>query len=197
MPVNPIVVEKAKENHNIITTKQVMELGFSKALLPKYVKEGLMERARQGIYILAGESHDDMYTIMLRSEKIVFSHETAIFLLGLSNRTPFLHSATIPSNASLPSSLKDECKCYYIKPELYSVGLAEAKTIFGNVVRCYNAERCVCDILRDQNRVDEETVLDFIKSYAAYEKKDLNRLAKYGQIFHTEKKIRTYLEVLL
>ena len=61
MPINPIVMKKIKENHNIITTKQVMELGFSKALLPKYVREGLMERVRQGVYILAGKSHDDMY----------------------------------------------------------------------------------------------------------------------------------------
>lgn len=197
MPINPIVMKKIKENHNIITTKQVMELGFSKALLPKYVREGLMERVRQGVYILAGKSHDDMYTMMLRSEKIIFSHETAIFLLGLSDRTPFQHSVTIPSDTSLPNSLKDECKCYYVKPELHSIGLTEAKTTFGNAVRCYNAERCVCDVLRDRNRMDEDTVLNFIRSYVAYDKKDLNLLAEYGQIFHAEDKIRTYLEVLL
>ncbi len=65
MPINPIVMKNIKENHNIITTKQVMKLGFSKALLLKYVREGLMERVRQGVYILAGKSHDDMYTILL------------------------------------------------------------------------------------------------------------------------------------
>ena len=197
MPVNSIVMKAVKENHNIITTKQVMKLGFSKALLPKYVKEGLMERVRQGVYILSGESHDDMYTLMLRSERIIFSHETAIFLLGLSERTPFQHSITIPSDTSLPNSLKGECKCYYVKPELHSLGLMEAETTFGNQVRCYNAERCVCDVLRDRNRMDEETVLNFIRNYAAYEKKNLNLLVEYAQAFHMVEKIRTYLEVLL
>ena len=197
MPINSAVMEEIKRNHNIITTKQVMALGFSKALRPKYVKEGLVARVRQGVYILSGESHDDMYTLILRSEKIIFSHETAIFLLGLSDRTPFTHSITIPSNTSVPNSLTDECKCYYIKPELHLLGLTEAATTFGNAVRCYNAERCFCDILRDRKRMDEDTVLNFIKHYAAYEKKNLHRLAEYAQAFHMEDKVRTYLEVLL
>ena len=45
--------------------------------------------------------------------------------------------------------------------------------------------------------MDEDTVLNFIRSYVAYDKKDLNLLAEYGQIFHAEDKIRTYLEFLL
>lgn len=69
MPINSAVMEEIKRNHNIITTKQVMALGFSKALLPKYVKEGLVERVRQGVYILSGESHDDMYTLIFAVRK--------------------------------------------------------------------------------------------------------------------------------
>lgn len=197
MPVNAKILEAMANNHHVITTKQVMALGFSKALLPKYAEDGLMERVRQGVYILSGDAHDEMYTLMLRSEKVIFSHESAIFLLGLSNRTPFYHSVTIPSNASLPGSLADECKCYYVKPSLHAVGLTEARTTFGNAVRCYDAERCVCDVLRGRHRMDEETVLAFIKRYAAWDGQDLNRLAHYSRIFHVERRIRTYLEVLL
>ena len=89
----------------------MVALGFSRALLTKYVKEGLLERGRQGVYILPGCVHDDMYTLMLRSEKIVFSHDTALFLNGLSERTPFEHSVTIPSNSVLSDTLMEECTC--------------------------------------------------------------------------------------
>ena len=98
MQMNPIILEKIKSNNNMITTAQVMELGFSRAILSKYVKAGLLERSRQGIYILSDSVHDDMYTLMMRSDKIIFSHDTALFLNGLSERTPFTHSVTIPSN---------------------------------------------------------------------------------------------------
>lgn len=73
-------------------------MGFTRSLLSKYVRAGLLERERQGVYILANSIHDDMYTLMLRSDKIIFSHDTALFLNGLSERTPFIHSVTIPSN---------------------------------------------------------------------------------------------------
>lgn len=108
MKMNPIILEKIKNNNNMITTVQVMELGFSRTILSKYVKAGLLERSRQGIYILSNSVHDDMYTLMMRSDKIIFSHDTTLFLNGLSKRTPFMHSVTIPSNTSLPNSLIDE-----------------------------------------------------------------------------------------
>ena len=186
-----------KLNNNIITTKRAIELGFSKALLPKYEKERLIERVRQGIYILPESVHDDMYTLMLRSENIIFSHESALFLLELTERTPFEHSVTIPSDTSLPESVSGECKCYYIQPKLHLLGMIYAKTTFGNQVRCYNAERSICDLLRSRNRMDEETVIGSLKKYAAWKDKNINRLSEYAVTFHIEKKLKSYLEVLL
>ena len=191
------LVCEMKKNNSMITSARALEIGVSKSLLSKYTKLGLIERVRQGVYILPDSIHDDMYTLMLRSEYIVFSHESALFLLELSDRTPFKHSVTIPSNKSLPRTLKDECKCYYVSPELHQIGITETKTTFGNMVRCYNAERCLCDLLRSRNRLDEEFVLSSIKNYIAFKNKDLNRLFQYAKLFHVEKKIKTYLEVLL
>ncbi len=57
---------------NYITTQNVIELGYTKTLLSKYVKEGKLERVRHGIHVLPNSIHDDMYTLMMRSEKISF-----------------------------------------------------------------------------------------------------------------------------
>lgn len=197
MNINAEIYKAIKRNKNMITTSEVISLGFSRALLTKYVKEGLLERSRHGVYTLPDSAHDDMYTLMLRSERIIFSHDTALFLNGLSERTPFIHSVTIPSNTGLPSSLKDECICYYIKSELHKIGMVEKNTTFGNTVRCYNAERTICDLLRSRNRCDEETVISAIKNYAVYQDKNLNLLAEYAQIFRVTKELKRYMEVLL
>ena len=194
--INNLILEMKRSN-NIITTARASKIGVSKALLSKYAGLGLIERVRQGIYILPDSIHDDMYTLMLRSKYIIFSHESALFLLGLSDRTPFEHSVTIPSNKSLPITIKDECQCYYIAPELHNIGLIEMKTTFGNIVRCYNAERCICDLLRSRGRLDEEAFISSLKNYLSFKDKDLNRLGEYAMLFHVEKKIRTYLEVLM
>ena len=44
MNINSDIYEKIKENNNMITTSQVTSLGYSRALLTKYVKAGLLER---------------------------------------------------------------------------------------------------------------------------------------------------------
>jgi predicted transcriptional regulator of viral defense system len=197
MKINSVIYDEIRRNNNMITTARVTELGFSRALLTCYVKNGLLERSRHGVYTLPNMVHDDMYTLMLRSKRLVFSHDTALFLNGLSDRTPFIHTVTIPSNSVLPNSLKGECNCYYIKPELHEVGLTTKKTTLGNEVRCYNPERTICDILRSRSRLDEETVISAIKNYATFDGKDLNLLSVYAQQFKVSAELKKYLEVLL
>lgn len=197
MRVNQEIYDEMMRNNKMITTSQVLALGFSKQLLSKYVTLGILERISHGLYQLPNEVSDDMYTLMLKSDNIVFSHDTALFLNGLSDRTPFLHVITVPSNTSISKSMKKECVCFYVKPKLHKIGITTRKTTMGNTVYCYNIERTLCDLLRSRNRCDEETVISAIKNYAECAEKDLNRLFVYAQLFHVEKVIRNYLEVLL
>ena len=134
---------------------------------------------------------------MLCSEKIIFSHDTALFLNGLSDRTPYIHSVTIPSNTCLPKSISDECICYYIQPDLYEIGLISLKTTFGNTVRCYNAERTICDLLRSRHRLEEEFVISAVKNYGTSKSKNLNLLSEYADLFKVKNLLKHYMEVLL
>ena len=195
--IHPDILHALNANHGIVTTAQVLSLGFSRQLLTKYVRSGALERIRQGVYILPGAVHDDMYTLMQRSQSIVFSHETALFLNGLSERTPFIHSVTLPSNRKIPGSIRDECICFYCRPDLHALGMAERKNSFGNAVRCYDAERTICDLLRTRDRCDEETVIAALKNYAAFAGKDLNRLAEYAVRLKILPEVQRYMEVLL
>ena len=197
MYMNPKIYNELKLHNNMITTAQVVALGFSKSLLTKYLKGNLLERSRHGVYILSDTVEDDMYTLSLSSPQMIFSHDTALFLNGLSDRTPFCHSVTIPSNKTVPPSIKDECNFYYIKPDLHQLGVIEKKTTLGNIVRCYNAERTICDILRSRNRLDEETVISSIKNYVASAAKNLSLLAMYAEQFRVGKILKNYMEVLL
>ena len=197
MILNPEIYAAIKANNNTITTAEVLSMGFSRMLLSKYVKEGLLERCRQGVYTLPDETQDDMYMLKLSSEKIIFSHDTALFLNALSNRTPFMHSVTIPNNTSLPNAISGECNCFYVKPELHQLGVINKKTTFGNEVRCYDPERTVCDLIRSRKRIDEETVVASIKNYAESKEKDLNKLATYSKKFRVDKDLKKYMEVLL
>ena len=191
-------IHKKMKSHNyILSTGELLDIGMSKTTLTNYVKEGLLERCGHGYYTMPDAIEDDMYLVMLRSKHIIFSHETALFLNGISERTPFVHSVTIPSNAAIPSSIKDQCKCYYVKAELHEIGLTEKETTFGNLVRCYDPERTICDMVRSKSSVDMQSYQDALKEYGRRSNKNLSNLLAYARLFHIEKKVRLYLEVLL
>ena len=188
---------RMKESNYILSTQQLTDIGVSKTTLTNYVRVGLLERCGHGFYTVPDSIEDDMYLVMLRSKHIIFSHETALFLNGLSDRTPFIHAVTSPSTAAMPTTIKEKCKCYYVKPELHKMGLTERKTTLGNTVRCYDPERTICDILRSRSRIDEETVIAAIKNYGDYKNKNLQKLAEYAEKLRVSKQVKGYLEVLL
>ena len=110
----------SKNNGGIIESKIAAEHGISKAMLYKLCKENKIQRIVKGQYILPDDMQDELLSISKRSEKVIFSHETALFLHGISDRTPFEHTITAPSGCIPSTSIKTECKVYYIKQELFS-----------------------------------------------------------------------------
>lgn len=187
----------AKEHGGIIDTKTAAEHGISKAMLYKLCKKDKIHRIVKGQYILHDEIQDELLSISKRSDHIIFSHETALFLHGISDRTPFEHTITAPSDSAPSTAIKAECKVYYIKPELFELGKTERPTPAGNLVPCYDLERTICDCVRSRNRLGTETFLAALKAYAAAPKKDLNRLNAYATRMRVAHVLRRYLEVLL
>ncbi len=187
----------AKNNGGIIETKTAAEHGISKAMLYKLCKENKIQRIVKGQYVLPDDMQDELLSISKRSEKIFFSHETALFLHGISDRTPFKHTITAPSGCIPSTSIKAECKVYYIKQELFSLGKTILKTPAGNSVPTYDMERTICDIIRSRNKIGTETFLSALKMYVANPKKDLNKLNMYAKQMKLEKLVCQYLEVLL
>ena len=189
--------EAVQDFGGMISTKQVLDIGISKQTLTNYVRAGKIERISNGIYMLPDTIEDDMYALSLHSKWIIFSHDTALFLNQLAERTPYMHSVTIPSNASIPKSMKQQCNCHYIKPELHLLGATVRKTTFGHEVLCYDLERTICDLIRNRSHYSVELITDAVKAYAASSRKDLNRLSEYAEQFHIMKALKPYLEVLL
>ena len=187
----------AQAHGGIIETKVAATHGVSKAMLYKLCKENKLHRVIQGQYILPNDLQDELLSISKRSEKLVFSHETALFLHGISDRTPFEHTITVPSDYTPSASIKSECKVYYIKPELLSLGQTTLKTPAGNEVPVYDLERTICDMIRSRNKVGTETFHTALKLYVASPRKDLNKLNSYAKKMRMANVLRQYLEVLL
>lgn len=186
-----------KQNGGIVTASEANEVGISNERLRLLVRSGDLERATFGVYILPDEFADKMYIAQLRRPKIIYSHETALFLHDLTDRDPINYSVTVPTGYNVSRLQEAGFSVYMIKRELHEVGVTKINTMFGNPVVVYGLERTICDCLRSRNRLDIAIVTDAMKRYARRKDKNLNTLMQMAETFKVTKPLRHYMEVLL
>lgn len=186
-----------RQNNGIVKTGQMLENGISKSAFYGYAKKHGVQQEAHGIYVLPEAWVDAMYMLHLRCTQAIFSHESALLFHDLTDREPSTYSITVKTGYN-PSYMKaDGIKVYTIKKELHDVGVITMNTPFGNSVPVYDAERTICDLLRSRSGIEIQTLRDALKQYVKRPEKDLRKLMRYGQMFHVEKLVRQYLEVLL
>jgi len=192
------ILNLIKENNGIISTADVVKLGIDKKYLSLMTQRGLIERATRGVYVLPDVIEDEYYSINVRCRKGIFSHDTALFLHDLSDRTPLTFSITLPTGYH-PSSLKKDSQLefFYVKPELHGLGKTTVLSTHSKEIATYDMERTICDIVRSKNRIEIQIFTDALKMYSRRRDKDLNKLMRYAQKFKIDKKIREYMEVLI
>lgn len=186
-----------EQNGNIVTTAQANEAGISNQRLRLLVKSGDLESVSFGVYILPGEFADKMYIAQLRRPKIIYSHETALFLHDLTDRDPITYTVTVPTGYNASRLRDDGFTVFTIKRDLHEIGVTKLTTMFGNTVKVYGLERTICDCLRSRNQLDIAIVTDAMKRYARRKDKNLNTLMQMAETFKVTKLLRNYMEVLL
>ena len=186
-----------EQNGGVITTAEAKKIGISNEHLRLLTNSGNLERIAFGIYILPDEFIDKMYITQLRVPKIIYSHETALYLHDLTDRDPVNYSITVPRGYNVQSLRQDNFSIFTIKSDLYKIGKTELTTMFGNTVIAYDMERTICDCLRSRNKMDIAIITDAVKRYVKRKGKNLTNLMLMAEKFKVNKPLRSYLEVLL
>lgn len=191
------ILKMANENNGIVTSSQITRAGINREHLKVLVEKGLLERSERGIYIVPTNFDDEMFNLQMRFKRGVFSHETALFLMDLTDRTPIRYSMTFPLSYNTTSLKAETVKYYRVKNEFYDIGIIEGKSPGGNTIRYYSAERTLCDVLKGRSGTDVQIITDAFKRYARSKNKNIPLISEYAKLFRVENKVRSYLEVLL
>lgn len=191
------IIKMAKGNNGTVTTAMVVAAGFSRGNIKYLVDKGVIEKSSRGIYILPEVWDDEIFNLQNRFKRGVYSHETALFLWDLTDRTPNKYHMTFPMNYNLTNPKKENIRCVQCKKEIYDLGIEEVATPGGNAVRAYSVERTLCDILKPHSHVDIQVVTEAFKRYAANSDKNISVLSEFAKLLKVEIKLRSYLEVLL
>lgn len=189
--------EEIVDNSGILLTKNAIEAGISKHALYNFIRDNGFEKAAHGVYASPKTWEDENYILSLRCPQGVLSHDEALYYHGLTDREPLQKTITIYTGYGTSRMVADGIKVFTVKKELLDIGKEIVKTSYGHDIPLYNRERTICDLIRSKNRFEIQDFQTALKTYIMGKNKNLNRLMEYAKLFHVDKKIREYMEVLL
>ncbi|MHC1773513.1 MAG: type IV toxin-antitoxin system AbiEi family antitoxin domain-containing protein [Flexilinea sp.] len=189
--------EILKDQNGILLTSDLANYGIPRTYLSILVKNGEIQRISRGVYSAVNYMVDEMSGIQARYKGAIFSHETALYLLDLTDRTPLFYSVTVPARYNATLLKASGAKVFFVKSDLYQLGRITMQSSHGNDISTYNLERTICDVIRSRNQIDVQFVNEALKKYAVHKDRNIDRLFTYAGQFRIQKIVREYIEVLL
>ena len=151
----------------------------------------------RGLYRTPDTWEDEYVVAQHRFARGIFSHDTALYLLGLSDSAPESLTMSFPRGYN-PSAAKSFGLITKSSSEgMHELGEIKAITPYGNTIRTYDAERTLCDMLRGTQTPDLHLRAPAFRMYLASKDRNLPKLQSYAEKLGVARKVRRYLEVLL
>lgn len=190
------IEELLQAKSGIITARQVTDAGLHRSALRELVEKEEIYPYSRGIYIRSDAWEDELYLLQQKYSRGIFSHDTALYLLGYSDRLPERYTMTFPKGYNAQSLKEELVFIRHTIPDNYRLGVIEIPSPCGNPIRVYDLEKSLCDVLRERNS-DIQVVNDAMKRYATAKESNIPKLIGYAKQLHVLQKVHRYLEVLL
>lgn len=185
-----------KTNDGYITREDVDNANIPSWFLSDFVKKNNLNKIAPGFYADDSYIVDNYYILQRRYPKYIFAGLSALYLLGLTDKIPTDIEVNAPQNYHPSRNKIDSLIVHKIsKAKVYELGIKEVKTMFGNIVRTYDEERTICDVIKHRGKYDGETFIKAIKFYIKTSNNQ-SKLFKYARELGIEKKVYEVMEVV-
>ena len=190
-----VIKQIMKENNGMFSTRILEPLNISREYLNLMQKENEIVKISRGIYIHPNIFEDSYYSFQQKYKKAIFSHMNALYFYEMTEEFPSNYTITVPLKYHV-EKMSEKHAVFYVSEKIYELGMIDVKTPSGNIVKAYDKERCICDIIRSKNRMDPEQVEKTIKLYINSKDKNMKKLYNYSEIMGIKDNVTNYLEIL-
>jgi len=184
-----------EKSGGIITASYCRSKKIPTIYLSRLVREGVLLRVAEGLYISEEGMYDEYYVFQYRFKKTVFSYETALHLLGITDKIPQSMDITVPYSYKF-NAVPIGANIHYVKKDIHDLGVEEARTMLDNPVRIYSYERTLCDFIAHKDEMDIEVYVKLVRSYSKYAKRDLHALYEIASRMGIDKEVKEIMEVV-
>lgn len=179
-----------------LSTKNVVSNNVPRVYLTKMMNNGKIERVSRGLYIKTDTFVDEFVILQNRSKNAIFSNTTALYLHGLSNRVPIKYDITINNGYNGSLQKENNVNLFYTKKELLGLGVINYRLDSGNIIRVYDLDKTICDIIKNKRKIDVEIFNKAIREYFYGNKKNTLKLYEYAKKMNIYDKVRDTFGVL-
>lgn len=179
-----------------LTARDVTNNSIPKVYLTKLVRNNTIERINRGVYIKSNDIPDEMIILQNKSKNAIYSNTTALFLHKLSNRLPIKYDISVLQSYKGSLQKDNNVNLFYIKRDLLNLGVIDYKLDSGYVIKVYDLERTICDIIKNRKKLDQELINKAIREYFYSKNKNTIKLYDYAKQLNIYDKVRNTFEVL-
>lgn len=186
------------EMNEYVTTEYLMQAGVPFSRIKKAVEKGELVKVDRGIYASPDTLEDDYSLIQMRYAKGIYSGFSALYLQQMCDYLPEKYHMTFPHGYNCRSIESDPRGIVVTRtlPEFYNLGVTKVETPCGNIVRAYDRERTLCDILRGRG-IDRDIVKQAMREYIHSGDMNIRKLVEYAEVLHVRSRIDQYMQVML
>lgn len=196
------LVQAAKYSGNIVR-KFMNNADISNYYLDKFISKYRLQEILSGIYIFPHKRLDAPFLFQSQYSRAVISHESALYMLDLSDVIPRKTIMSMPKDYKFSQLKKNSNRYIKIHDEVYnnnkslvlsydendpifltrsapigSTQIVTKKTMNNNSVRITSAERTIADILTPNSNTEEEVKYEALKKYYDLYPQESNRLRR-------------------
>ena len=181
----------------ILTTSKFQEAGYHHKYLKELTDKGFIRKIKRGYYEWQEDEFVSDATIITRlfPDAVVYLL-SALYIYDYIDRTPYeWHLAVERDSSRSRFDIKyPKVKPYNIIEKYMSIGKTKIN-YEGQDINIFDKDRTICDVVRNESKIDREIVNQAIKSYLVDPKKNTSNLLKYAKKMRAENKVRTMIGV--
>ena len=140
-----------------------------------------IEKDSRGMYIKKNVLADEFVVLQSKSKYVIYSNVTALYLHGFSNRIPVKYDITVKSGYKGSLQKENNVNLFYTKKELLELGVMIYKLDSGNIIKVYDLDKTICDIIKHKKKIDAEIFNKAIREYFYSRKKNTLKLYEYAK----------------
>ena len=192
------IKKKMEENGGILRTAQITALGADYRRILSWVKDGTLERVKNGYYSFGYQECSEEDLILGLFPDAVLCMESALYCYHYIEQRPYAWHLAVDKNTSKSRFKMDYpvIMPYYTEPEALKLGVREISFASGQM-KIYSKERMLCDCLKYEEKLNRDIFKRALLAYIADGTKDVAELLRIARERRVLQKVQNIIGVWL